>query len=329
MSTLDIRVEPLEGVERGVVVNLDGALDQPTRDLYLSKFKALLAEGSVRCVLNMERVSYANSTAIGDLVNQFDLFREAGGDLVLLNPQQKVYMIIETVGLDNVLPIFKSLDDARAHLSATRGSATAAPAAPQAAPVAAPAVAPAAAGAPAAQAAPVAGAVPHVAFPLRAECSGCAVTLEFGQAGRFRCPRCGTLYGVDASGRATATRPRGPFPIEFAIPCESRALKAFAQFISSLPGWSGYTELERDRLEGAMAEVCDTILQRAYDGNKDTLFHAFAVCRDDELVVRIVDHGKPLSAAAFQGPAAHFSEFEYRPHPTRGNSLRIVKRAGK
>ena len=115
MSSLEIQVELIDGVERGVVVHLIGALDQPTRDGFLSRMSEILAQGSVCGVLDMERLSYVNSVAIGDIAVQYGLFREAGGDLVLLNPQGKVYHIIETVGLNSLLLVVKTMDEARTH----------------------------------------------------------------------------------------------------------------------------------------------------------------------------------------------------------------------
>lgn len=316
MSSLDIQVEPLEGVEKGVMVRLDGALDQPTRDTFLNRLKSVLNEGNIRCVLDMQRVTYANSTAIGDLVIQFDLFREAGGELVLLNPQRKVYVIIEMVGVNTVLPIFNTLEEAKRHLLA-RSAAAPAPAT-----VAASSGASAAATPPAVTAQATSGA----SFPVRADCTGCGVVLEFAQAGRFRCPRCSTIYAVDPAGRAVAGRPRTGLPIEVTLPCQPQALKAFQQMVGALPSWSGYTDLERARLESAIAEVCETIAQKAYEGNRDNVFQVLLLYRDDELALRFADHGRLLSAAAFPVASQYMSEFEHRPHPVRGNFLRMVKR---
>lgn len=308
MSTLDIQVEPLEGIEKGAIVRLDGALDQPTRDAFLSRLKSVLSEGNTRCVLDMQGVSYANSTAIGDLVIQYDLFREAGGELVLLSPQRKVYVIIEMVGVNSVLPIFNTIEEARAHLSA------AAPAAP---------------GPPPKEAPPPGTPAPAVSFPVRAECATCGVTLEFAQAGRFRCPHCGALYGVEPAGRLLAARPRTGQPIDLTMPCQPQALKAFQQLVGALPTWSGYTDLERARLESAMAEVCDAIVQKAYEGNKENTFQVLVLYRDDELALRFADHGKPLTAAAFPVAAQYMTEFEHRPHPARGNFLKMLKRPAR
>jgi anti-sigma B factor antagonist len=301
MSNLEIQTEAIQGVPKAVVVHIRGALDQPTLETFLSTLKSLINEGNARVVLDMQGVTYANSTALGALVTQADAFRDAGGELLLVNPQPKVNLVIEMLGLNTVLPILGSLDEARARLAA-------APTPPVAA-------------------APRAAAAPHpAAFPVRNECSGCGVLLEFAQAGRFRCPHCGTVYAVDQAGRATGTKPRGGQPIEIALTCHPRVLKAFERFIGALPAWDGYTDSERQRLESAIGEVCGAIHQKAYEGSNDARFHLLVVSRDDELALRIADHGKPLDASAFPIASAYMTEFEHRPHPTRGNYLRMLKR---
>ncbi len=309
MSTLQIQVEPLQGVEKGVVVRVEGALDQPTRDVFLNRLKTVLSEGNCRCVLDMERVSYANSTAIGDLVILHDLFHEAGGGLVLLRPQRKVSVIIEMVGVDSVLHIFGTLDEARADLSA-----------PKAAP---PPPKPAAAEGP-----QRAGALPPTAggFPARTECVSCSVMLEFTQAGRYRCPHCGAVYGADAAGHITAARARIAHPIELTLPCHPRALAAFQQLVAALPAWPGYTDIERARLENCIAEICTVIHQKAYEGRADNTFQVHLLYRDDELAIRVADHGKTLSRAAFPVTAEYMTEFEHRPRPGKGNYLKMAKR---
>jgi len=56
-------------------------------------------------------------------------------------------------------------------------------------------------------------------------------------------------------------------------------------------------------------------------------FQVLLLCRERELALRVADHGQPLDAAAFPAAAAYMTDFEHRPHPTRGNLLKMAKRA--
>jgi len=326
MSSLEIREEPIDGVQGGVVVHLDGVLDQPTLNDFLSRLEAARQAGNVRVLLNMEGISYANSTALGALVTQADAFRDAGGEMALFNPQPKVELVIDMLGLGALFKVFTSADEARTYIGG--GAPPAAPAPePAPAPAAAPAPAPAPAAAPTQpQAAPRADAG-AATFPLRAECIGCGIALEFSQASHFRCPRCNTVYSVDSSGRIAGSKSLKGQPIEMTLTCNPQSLKAFQQFVGALPAWEGYSDMERMRLESAVEEICEVIHQKAYDGDDSATFHALVLSRAGELALRVADHGKPLDPAAFPVSADYMSEFEHRPHPTRGNLLKMCKRA--
>lgn len=314
MSSLDMREEALEGVQGAVIVHLDGALDQPTLSDFLAKLESTRGAGNVKVLLNMEGVSYANSTALGALVTQADAFRDAGGEMVLYSPQPKVELVIDMLGLGALFKVFASTDEARAHIASggTPAHAPAAPAAPPAAAVAAPQ-----------SAAQPAGAT----FPVRAECIGCGIALEFAQPSHFRCPRCGTVYSVDDVGRVAGSKSRKATPIEVTMTCDAQALTAFQELVGTLPAWDGYSEAERAQLKAAIGEICAVIRDQAYDGDEQATFHALLLSREGQLALRVADHGKPLTTMAFPLTAAYMTEFEHNPHPSRGNLLKMCKRA--
>ena len=332
MSSLDIREEPLDGVQGAVLVHLDGVLDQPTLNDFLGKLEATRSAGNVTVLLNMEGISYANSTALGALVTQADAFRDAGGELVLYSPQPKVELVIDMLGLGALFKVFGSVDEARAYVATgTGGLAPAAePAAvhPQVAPAPAPvAGAPRPAPAPAPAPSGTTGGLGLTTFPVRAECIGCGIALEFAQAGHYRCPRCSTVYSVADGGRVAGSKARKGLPIEVTLTCNPQSLKALQQLVGALPVWEGYSDMERMRLEGAIGEICGVIHAQAYGGDENATFHALVLSRAGEIALRVADHGRPLDSAAFPITADYMTEFEHRPHPTRGNLLKMCKRA--
>jgi len=314
MSSLEVEVEPIEGVEAAAVVRLRGVLDQPTLKSFLSRLEAVRNDGKVRVLLDMEGVSYANSTALGALVTQADAFREGGGELALLNLQPKVHLVIDMLGLSALFRIFTSLEAGRSYLASGAVPSAAVAEAPAGAAQQEPGGAPRAP----TQARP---------FPVRAECIGCRVALEFSQPGHFRCPRCAVVYSVGVNGRVAGSKARGGHAIEFTLNCHPRSLEAFEHFVGALPAWDRYSEDERARLESAVAEVCDAIHQKAYGGDDESTFHVLIVSRRDELALRIADHGEPLEPSAFPIASDYMTEFGHRPHPTRGNLLKMTKRA--
>jgi anti-anti-sigma factor len=310
MSRLDALVEPLEGLDDAAIIHLNGVLDQPTLGQFQSELQAAQDQGQVFVILDLSGVTYANSTTLGALVNQADAFRDAGGELVLLKPQPKVDLVIDMLGLTSLFKIFASQAEATQYVhslvspgAAAQGQAQAAGAAEAAEPSAA-------------------------AFPVRANCIGCDIVLEFPQASHYRCPRCSAVYRVDAAGKIAGGKPRGRPPIEMSLTCDTASLDAFRTFVGALPAWAGYSNEERDQLEQAIGEICETIRQKAYEGDDQGALNVLILRRDDGLSLRMADHGKPLSPEDFPRAANFMTEFEHRPHPTRGNVLKMTRKAG-
>ncbi len=308
MANLEIREEPLSGVQGAAILRLQGVLDQPTLGEFLSRLDAAREAGNVKLLLDMEGVSYANSTALGALVTQADAFRNAGGELVLFSPQPKVELVLDMLGLGALFEILPSADEACAYLKAG-GAATAAPTR-----------------APSPEPSPRTTSASAGAFPVRAECIGCGIALEFDQAGHYRCPRCSAVYGVGETGEVSGSTPRNGLPIEVTLTCDPQCLGAFRQFVGGLPAWEGFSNGERQGLERAIGEICDVIRTRAYGGDPSATFQVLLLCRERELALRVADHGQPLDATAFPTAAAYMTDFEHRPHPTRGNLLKMAKR---
>lgn len=307
MSSLQARIEPVQGVDNAVIIHLNGILDQPTLGTFREHLDRARDDGKHLAVLDMSGVSYANSTTLGELVTQADSFRDAGGELVLLKPQPKVDLVIDMLGLSTLFKIFRTEAEALRYIGSPEdATSSAGTAAGQQSDAGDPAV---------------------VAFPTRAACIGCGILLEFTQPSHFRCPRCYSVYRVDPAGHIAGSKPRGGQPIELNLTCQADALEAFRHFVGALPQWSSYTDAEREQLEKAIGEVCDTIHQKAYEGDDSGLLRVLILRRDDGLSLRLADSGKTLSAAEFPLAAEVMTEFEHKPHPTRGNILRMTKKA--
>lgn len=68
-------------------------------------------------VLDLQNVTFIDSSGLGAIVGTFQTIRQAGGRFYLYGIQPSVQMVIELVGLDQVLPILKSEADLEAVLS--------------------------------------------------------------------------------------------------------------------------------------------------------------------------------------------------------------------
>jgi anti-sigma B factor antagonist len=66
----------------------------------------VLAKGSKKILLNLDNISYIDSSGIGELVSGFTSVRNAGGELKLLNLTKKVHDLLQITKLYTVFDIW-------------------------------------------------------------------------------------------------------------------------------------------------------------------------------------------------------------------------------
>ena len=65
-----------------------------------------LAKGSKKILLNLENISYIDSSGIGEMVSAFTSVKNAGGELKLLNLTKKVHDLLQITKLYTVFDIW-------------------------------------------------------------------------------------------------------------------------------------------------------------------------------------------------------------------------------
>jgi anti-anti-sigma factor len=76
----------------------------------------VMESGVNRVVLEMSSLSYVSSAGIGAMMALARKLVQRGGDLVLLNPTQKVYTILDGLGFTKIFKIAKTEEEALAKL---------------------------------------------------------------------------------------------------------------------------------------------------------------------------------------------------------------------
>jgi len=75
----------------------------------------ILDRGETRLVLQLARLTFLNSSALGYLIKVRRRAQEAGGDCVLAEPGRFVRKLLATVGLDRLYSIYETTPDAMRH----------------------------------------------------------------------------------------------------------------------------------------------------------------------------------------------------------------------
>ena len=99
--------------ENGVtVVAPTGRLDVAGAPALKDAIGEALKNGQPRVVIDMEGVSFVDSTGLGSVIAALKQIRSSQGDLRLAAPNQQVRVVLELTTLDRVFPYFSTVEEA-------------------------------------------------------------------------------------------------------------------------------------------------------------------------------------------------------------------------
>lgn len=101
-----------EATEGFVVLSLIGDLDMWTLPRAKDQIQALLEEGKVKIVLDLERTNYIDSSGLGFFIGTLKKLRDAGGELILINLNAYIYGIFQLIQLQHIIRTYDSLEEA-------------------------------------------------------------------------------------------------------------------------------------------------------------------------------------------------------------------------
>jgi anti-sigma B factor antagonist len=98
-------------------VRVGGYLDFDVAPQFKKCVVRRIEEGDRRIVIDLSDVGFIDSTAIGVLVGVLKRLKEDGGSLAVVCVNDNVRGIFEMVGLENVIPLHPTRDEAVAALA--------------------------------------------------------------------------------------------------------------------------------------------------------------------------------------------------------------------
>ena len=105
----------VEALQSATVVTLSGELDAYDAPALREAFGEVTRAGAVGVVvLDLSRVAFLDSTALGTMVGLLRRVREAGGELRVVLPETSARRIFEVTALDRALDVRPSRDAALA-----------------------------------------------------------------------------------------------------------------------------------------------------------------------------------------------------------------------
>jgi anti-sigma B factor antagonist len=115
----DVQLEGL-GPEVAILV-VGGEVDFEVSPQLKARLMRAIKGGSRRLILDLTDVTFIDSTAIGVIAGTVEKLDEmGGGSLAVVSGHEKVIQIFEITGLDNLMTIHPSRDEALAAATVTR-----------------------------------------------------------------------------------------------------------------------------------------------------------------------------------------------------------------
>jgi anti-sigma B factor antagonist len=95
-----------------VVVDLEGKVTTGEPITQIKQVtRRLVADGSRRVLLNLEKVTYTDSSGLGEIIACYSILREHEGMLKLVQVPPRVLELLRITKLDTVVEIFDSEDE--------------------------------------------------------------------------------------------------------------------------------------------------------------------------------------------------------------------------
>jgi anti-sigma B factor antagonist len=107
--TVDLSVS---STEQGAVtvVHVAGEIDVYTAPLLREVLDKQVAAGRTNLVVDLEKVTFMDSTGLGVLVGRLKLVRGQNGSLRIVSAQERILKVFKITGLDKVFHIYPTVD---------------------------------------------------------------------------------------------------------------------------------------------------------------------------------------------------------------------------
>lgn len=109
----------VEEVENGfTMINLDGRMDLAGTHTIDQQFAFATSTQPLRLAVDLTNVSFVASIGLRTLLTAARAQAGRGGKMVLVGPNPAVRKVLETAGIDSIVPIFNDWESARERLHA-------------------------------------------------------------------------------------------------------------------------------------------------------------------------------------------------------------------
>lgn len=100
-------------LDQGVpMIELEGEVDVYTAPQLKQQVIGVLESGAKELIVDLTKVDYLDSTALGVLIGGLKRMREVDGNMMLICPSPRIRRVFEITGLDKIFDIYDTQADA-------------------------------------------------------------------------------------------------------------------------------------------------------------------------------------------------------------------------
>jgi anti-sigma B factor antagonist len=100
-------------VDEVVILDVNGKImGGPDSDVFRNAIRALVDGGKRKVLVNLEEVSWINSTGLGILIDGFSTLQKSGGKLKLVNVSPRIESLLAVTKLSTIFESFRQEDEA-------------------------------------------------------------------------------------------------------------------------------------------------------------------------------------------------------------------------
>lgn len=291
----DIKTVSLPSGEDAKAVFLTGSIDASTNQTFEGRLTDILTSGTHNVMLVLTNVKYINSTGLGTIVKCVDNFRDKGGDVKLVGVPTKVIALFEMLGL---LALFETHDTIEAAVASFAKKAS------------------------------KAAAAPAVKFPIQFKHPVTGMGLNVSQPGRFKDPRSGDYFSVDANGTIEFYEMSKVKMVEAKLPCDLDFAAGVCALAAGMAKKLQMSQAVAEQVQQGLTQACAMVNSRATDANETC--NVLIVGDQDKVQVGFVGHGNALNFrpddAGLKSIQGCMDEVKHQVLPTRGYLLTMTKR---
>ncbi|HOE62799.1 MAG TPA: STAS domain-containing protein [Candidatus Sumerlaeota bacterium] len=118
MKSFDLHVRVEITNQRYTIIELTGFLDAHTVNAFENRIEEIVSSGQRQIVIDLKGLNYISSAGIGALMALTQRLRKESGNMVLLQPNEKVFKILDLLGFTKIFNVALKEEDVENYFQA-------------------------------------------------------------------------------------------------------------------------------------------------------------------------------------------------------------------